>query len=152
MSIKSIFAGLFGKKSENEVITEAAYAHLVEMLGSVASNTLDLAASVPYVKLTYGADRAAHAKTVREIGAVLIIQVSNVTTTFASWSELRVTKLAPTTPENIIGWCRTTHQQVIMLLEICAAKGRDVVKDEQACKLVSSLNKMHDVLTSLLSE
>lgn len=151
MNIKNIF-GLFGKKSKNEIITEAAYAHIVEMLGSIASNTLDLAAAVPYVKLTYGADRTAHMKVVRDIGSVLIIQLSNVTTTFASWSELRVTKLAPTTPENIIGWCRTTHQQVIMLLEICAAKGRDVVKDDQACKLISSMNKMHDVLTSLLSE
>lgn len=150
MNIKNILAGLFGKKSEE--ITDAAYAHIVEMLGSVASNALDLAAAVPYVKLTYGADRQAHAKTVREIGAILVIQVSNVTTTFASWSQLRVTKLAPTTPENIITWCRTAHHQAIMLLEICAAKGRDVVKDEQAAKLVSSLNKMHDVLTSLLSE
>ena len=150
MNIKNILAGLFGKKSEE--ITDAAYAHIVEMLGSVASNALDLAAAVPYVKLTYGADRQAHAKTVREIGAILVIQVSNVTTTFASWSQLRVTKLAPTTPENIITWCRTAHQQAIMLLEICAAKGRDVVKDEQAAKLVSALNKMHDVLTSLLSE
>jgi hypothetical protein len=149
MNIKNIIVGLFGK---NEIITEAAYANIVETLGSIASNVLDMAAAVPYVKLTYGSDRQSNVKVVRDIGATLIVQLSGVTTTFASWSELRVTKLAPTTPENIIEWCRTTHQQVIMLLEICAAKGRDVVKDEQACKLVSSLNKMHDVLTSLLSE
>jgi hypothetical protein len=149
--MKNIFARLFGKKEE-VVMSEVAYKHIVEMLGSTASNTLELASLLPYVQLKYGADRQTYAKSVREVGAVIIIQLSNVTTTFASWSELRVTKLAPTTPDNISTWCRTAHQQIIMLLELCAAKGREVVKDEQACKLVSSLNKMHDVLTNLLAE
>lgn len=150
MNIKNIFVGLFGKKEE--VITEAAYAHLVEMVGSIASNALDLAAAVPYVKLTYGADRQAHAKVVRDLGATLVIQISSVTTGYASWSTLRVTKLAPESPDSIIAWCRSVHQQAIMLLELCAAKGRDVIRDEQAVKLVSSLNKLHDTLINLLSE
>lgn len=150
MNIKNILVGLFRKKEE--MITEAAYAHLVEMIGSIAHNTLDLAAAVPYVKLTYGADRQAHAKAVRDLGATLIIQLSSVTTGYASWSALRVTKLAPATPDSIISWSRETHQQAIMLLEICAAKGRDVIRDDQAAKLISSLNKMHDTLINLLSE
>lgn len=151
MSIKNILVGIFGKKSENE-ITEATYAHLVELLGSVASNTLDLAAAVPYVKLTYGADRQAHAKVVRDIGATLLIQLNSVATMYASYSTTPVTKLAPQIPDSIAEWCKIVHQQTILLLEICAAKGRDVVKDEQAAKLASSLNKMHDILANLLSE
>jgi hypothetical protein len=149
MSI-NIFAGLFGGKEEG--MTEAAYAHLVELIGSVASNTLDLAAAVPYVKLTYGADRQAHAKVVREIGATLIIQISGVVTAYATHSTLRVTKLAPVVPENIAAWCIEAHKNAIMILELCAAKGRDVIRDEQASKLVSALNKLHDTLTNLLSE
>ena len=148
MNIKNIFVGLFRKKKE-VIISEAAYANIVEMLGSISSNILDLAYLLPYVQLKYGSDRQAYAKSVRDIGAVLIIQLSNVSTTFASWSELHVTKLAPTTPDSLVNWCRTTHQQTIMLLEMCAAKGRDITRDEQAAKLVSSLNKMHDVLTNL---
>ena len=149
--MKNIFARLFGKKEEI-VISEAAYAHLVEMLGSIASNILELSALLPYTQLKYGADRQTYAKSVREVVAVLIIQVSNTVTTYASWSQLRVTKISPTTPDSISAWCRAAHQQVLMVLEICAAKGRDVVKDEQAAKLVSSLNKMHDILCELLSE
>ena len=151
MSIKNIFAGLFGKKSENE-ITEATYAHLVELLGSIASNALDMAAAVPYVKLTYGADRQAHAKTVRDIGATLLIQLSGAATVYASYSTTPVTKIAPQIPDSIVAWCKIAHQQAILLLEICAAKGRDITRDEQAAKIVSSLNKLHDVLCELLSE
>lgn len=152
MSIKSIFAGIFRKKDKVAKMPEPMYANMVNILGIIAENARDLAPIVATCKLTHGADRQKYIQEIQRIGTCLIIQLSNVATSFACHSTHPVNKIAPVIPADLTGWCRVTHNNIIMLLEICACKGREIVADETAAKCVSALHKLHDTLCELLSE
>ena len=152
MSIKSIFAGIFRKKAKVAKMPEPMYANMVNMLGIVAENARDLAPIVVTCKLTYGADRQKYIKEVQRIGTGLIIQLSNLATSFACYSPHPINKIAPVIPADLMGWCRTTHSHIMMLLELCARDGREIVADETAAKCVSALHKLHDTLCELLSD
>ena len=152
MSIKSIFAGIFRKKAKVVKMPEHMYANMVNLLGMIAENTRDLAPVVAMCKLTYGADRQKYVKEIQRIGTCLIIQLSNLSTSFACHSPHPINKVAPVVPSDIMGWCRTTHSHIMLLLEACACKGREIVADETAAKCVSALHKLHDTLCELLSE
>lgn len=152
MNIKNIIVGLFTKEDNSVVEFNKVYPNFIGQLTGVLENIQDLMPIIVRCKTTYGADRKQHIKGARLLCSALVCQIHSLVTTYASYSFDPITKVAPSTPHDIESWCNVTHGHVVHLFGLCAQQGCDIVREVEAQRIVSALNKLHDVMLEMMNE
>lgn len=152
MNIKNIIVGLFTKEDNSVVEFNKVYPSFVGQMTGILENIQGLMPIIVRCKTTYGQDRKQYIKAARLTCSSLVCQLHSLVTSYASYSCEPVNKVAPRIPADIEEWCNVTHDHVVHLFGLCAQQGCDIVREVEAQRIVSALNRFHDVIVEMMNE